>query len=56
MTIRLNTMARGHSGVRAEVAELLAAMLNADLVPWVPSGARWAPPATSPPPPISSSR
>ena len=37
MVIRLNTMARGHSGVRAECAEMVAAMLNADLVPWVPS-------------------
>jgi len=37
MTIRLNTMARGHSGVRVSVAEFVAAMLNADLVPWVPS-------------------
>ncbi|HSL96792.1 MAG TPA: histidine ammonia-lyase [Thermoleophilia bacterium] len=37
MTIRLNTMARGYSGVRLEVAELVAALLNADLVPWVPS-------------------
>jgi histidine ammonia-lyase len=37
MTIRLNTMARGYSGVRIEVAELVAALLNADLVPWVPS-------------------
>jgi histidine ammonia-lyase len=37
MTVRLNTMARGYSGVRLEVAELLAGMLNADLVPWVPS-------------------
>jgi histidine ammonia-lyase len=37
MTIRLNTMARGHSGVRLEVAALVAALLNADLVPWVPS-------------------
>jgi histidine ammonia-lyase len=30
-------MARGHSGVRIEVAEHLAAMIAADLVPWVPS-------------------
>lgn len=37
MTVRLNTMARGHSGVRVAVAELLVAMLNRDLVPWVPS-------------------
>lgn len=37
MVIRLNTMARGHSGVRLSVAEHLAACINADLVPWVPS-------------------
>lgn len=37
MTIRVNTMARGHSGVRTEVAELMVAMIDADLVPWVPS-------------------
>lgn len=37
MTIRLNTMARGHSGVRLSVAEHLAACINADVVPWVPS-------------------
>jgi len=37
MTIRLNTMARGYSGVRLEVAELLCAMLGADIVAWVPS-------------------
>ena len=37
MTIRLNTMARGYSGVRQEVADTLAAWINADLVPWVPS-------------------
>jgi len=37
MIIRLNTIARGYSGVRLEVAELVAALLNADLVPWVPS-------------------
>ena len=37
MTIRLNTMARGHSGVREQVADHLAACINADLVPWVPS-------------------
>jgi len=37
MTIRLNTMARGYSGVREEVAEHVAACINSDLVPWVPS-------------------
>jgi histidine ammonia-lyase len=37
MTIRLNTLARGYSGVRVEVAEMLSAMIDADLVAWVPS-------------------
>ncbi len=37
MVIRLNTMARGYSGVRLSVAEHLLTMLNADLVPYVPS-------------------
>ena len=33
MVIRLNTMARGHSGVRARGRRDLAAMIDADLVP-----------------------
>lgn len=37
MTIRLNTMCRGYSGVRVEVADHLAACINAGLTPWVPS-------------------
>ena len=37
MLIRVNTLAKGHSGVRAETLQLLCDMLNADLVPWVPS-------------------
>ena len=37
MVIRLNTMAKGFSGVRQTVADHLAAMIAADLVPWVPS-------------------
>ena len=37
MLIRASTMSKGHSGVRAEVVELLLDMLNADLVPYVPS-------------------
>ncbi len=37
MLIRLNTVARGYSGVRIEVAELLRDMLNADVVAYVPS-------------------
>lgn len=37
MAIRLNTMAKGFSGVRLQVAEHLLTMLNADLVPYVPS-------------------
>ena len=37
MVIRLNTMAKGFSGVRQTVADHLAAMIAADLVPYVPS-------------------
>ena len=37
MVIRLNTIAKGFSGVRQTVADHLAAMIAADLVPWVPS-------------------
>lgn len=37
MFIRASTMAKGYSGVRAEVVELLVGMLNADVVPYVPS-------------------
>ncbi len=37
MLIRASTMSKGYSGVRHEVVDLLAAMLNADLVPYVPS-------------------
>ena len=37
MLIRVNTIAKGHSGVRAAVVDLLVELLNRDLVPWVPS-------------------
>jgi len=37
MTVRINTLARGHSGVRTETVQLLVDMLNRDLVPYVPS-------------------
>jgi histidine ammonia-lyase len=37
MLLRLNSLARGHSGVRLEVLDLLAEMLNRRLIPWVPS-------------------
>ncbi len=37
MVIRLNTLAKGYSGVRREVVDLLAGMIDADLVPYVPS-------------------
>jgi histidine ammonia-lyase len=36
MLLRANVLARGHSGARPELAELLAAMLNASLHPPVP--------------------
>jgi len=37
MTVRINTLARGYSGVRVETVELLTEMLNRDLIPYVPS-------------------
>jgi len=37
MAIRVNMLAKGYSGVRAETLQMLCAMLNADLIPWVPS-------------------
>jgi len=37
MAIRVNTFAKGHSGVRQEVVDLLVEMLNRDLIPYVPS-------------------
>jgi histidine ammonia-lyase len=36
MLLRLNSLARGHSGIRVDVAERLADLLNRGLVPWVP--------------------
>ena len=35
--IRINTLLKGHSGIRVETLQALAAMLNADIVPVVPS-------------------
>lgn len=37
MVIRVNTLARGNSGVRPEVADTYIRMLNDDVVPYVPS-------------------
>jgi histidine ammonia-lyase len=37
MVMRANTLAKGYSGTRAEVAELLLALLDRDVVPYVPS-------------------
>lgn len=36
MVIRINTLMRGHSGIRVETLQALAAMLNAGVVPVVP--------------------
>jgi histidine ammonia-lyase len=36
MLLRVRSLAMGRSGVRPEVAEGLAALLNADITPWVP--------------------
>ena len=37
LLLRINTLARGHSGVRIEVVELLLSLLNHNIVPVVPS-------------------
>jgi histidine ammonia-lyase len=37
LLLRANTLAKGHSGVRAEVIDALLALLSADLLPVVPS-------------------
>jgi histidine ammonia-lyase len=37
LLLRANTLARGHSGVRPELVELLLSMLDADLLPVVPA-------------------
>ena len=37
LVLRANTLARGHSGVRPEVVEALIALLDADVLPVVPS-------------------
>ena len=37
MLLRITTIAKGYSGVRAEVLETLCTLLNHDLVPYVPS-------------------
>jgi histidine ammonia-lyase len=34
--LRLNSLARGNSGIRPEILDRLVAVLNQDLVPWVP--------------------
>ena len=47
--LRANVLAKGYSGVRLEVVQLLLDLLNKDIVPLIPARARWAPPATSPP-------
>ena len=36
MLLRLNSLVRGHSGVRPELVEQLAEILNRGLVPWIP--------------------
>jgi len=36
MLLRLNSLARGHSGVRPEVLDRLVDFLNRGLVPWIP--------------------
>lgn len=37
MLLRANTLARGYSGVRAEVVDTLLTMLNKGVTPWIPA-------------------
>ncbi len=37
MVLRINALAKGHSGVRASIVDLLAAMLNKNIIPVIPS-------------------
>lgn len=37
LALRIQTMVRGHSGVRFETIELMRQFLNHDITPWVPS-------------------
>src|SRR5690606_25467150 len=37
LCIRINTLLRGHSGIRVQTLQAMAAMLNAGVVPVVPS-------------------
>jgi len=37
MALRANALAKGYSGIRLEVVELLIALLNADIIPIIPS-------------------
>ena len=36
IVLRLNSLARGHSGIRPEILDRLAELLNKRLVPWIP--------------------
>jgi len=37
MALRINALAKGHSGVRTEIVDLLASMLNRNIIPVIPS-------------------
>jgi len=37
MVLRINALAKGHSGVRTDIVDLLASMLNKNIVPVIPS-------------------
>ena len=36
MLLRINNLARGHSGIKNQTLDLLVDMLNNDIIPWVP--------------------
>ncbi|MFT6051309.1 MAG: histidine ammonia-lyase [Halioglobus sp.] len=37
MTLKVNSLSQGHSGIRREVVELLLAVLNSDVIPCIPA-------------------
>ena len=45
MLLKVNSLARGFSGIRLPVIEALIALINAEVYPLSRSRARWAPPA-----------
>jgi len=46
LALKINALARGHSGTSMRLIEALAALLQHEIYPVIPAQARWARPAT----------